>query len=69
MWFFSYRVLFKELNNFFFVTGFDLSTKEGFEKFVSDFEDIVGFQYLKGMHLNDSKGMFRKYQWLANLPV
>ncbi|KAK7113124.1 probable endonuclease 4 [Littorina saxatilis] len=39
-----------------FAAGFDLSTKEGFEKFVSDFEDIVGFQYLKGMHLNDSKG-------------
>ena len=39
-----------------FLSGFDLSSKEGFEKFVADFDKIVGFQYLRAMHLNDSKG-------------
>ena len=39
-----------------FFSGFDLSSKEGFEKFVADFDRIVGFQYLRAMHLNDSKG-------------
>ncbi len=35
--------------------GFELRTKEGFESTFNDFEKIVGFQYLKGMHINDSK--------------
>lgn len=39
-----------------FAAGFDLSTQEGFDKFVHDFEVIVGFQYLKALHINDSKG-------------
>ncbi|XP_076459277.1 putative endonuclease 4 [Babylonia areolata] len=39
-----------------FAAGYDLSSKQGFEKFMSDFDTIVGFQYLKAMHLNDSKG-------------
>lgn len=38
-----------------FTAGYDLSTKEGFNKVFADFEQIIGFQYLKGMHLNDSK--------------
>lgn len=35
--------------------GYDLKTKTGFEKVFQEFEEVVGFQYLKGMHLNDSK--------------
>lgn len=35
--------------------GYDIKTKAGFEKVFSDFEEVVGFQYLKGMHLNDTK--------------
>lgn len=35
--------------------GYDLKTKAGFEKVFQEFEEVVGFQYLKGMHLNDSK--------------
>lgn len=35
--------------------GYDIKTKAGFEKVFQEFEDIVGFQYLKGMHINDSK--------------
>ncbi len=35
--------------------GYDFTGKESYEKFWSDFDRIIGFNYLKGMHLNDSK--------------
>ena len=35
--------------------GYDIKTKAGFEKVFREFEEVVGFEYLKGMHLNDSK--------------
>ena len=35
--------------------GYDLKTKAGFEKVFHEFEEVVGFEFLKGMHLNDSK--------------
>lgn len=35
--------------------GYDITTDEGYEKCFSDFDNIVGFGYLRGMHLNDSK--------------
>lgn len=38
-----------------FAAGYDLSTAEACRKTFSLFEGVVGFQYLKGMHLNDSK--------------
>lgn len=38
-----------------FAAGYDLSTEEGFRKTFQEFDDIVGFNYLKGIHLNDSK--------------
>ena len=38
-----------------FTAGYDIRTKETFEKTFADFEKIIGFHYLKGMHLNDSK--------------
>ena len=38
-----------------FTSGYDLSTTEGFRKVFGDFDTIVGFKYLKGMHLNGSK--------------
>lgn len=38
-----------------FTAGYDLRTKETYEKTMREFEDIVGFKYLSGMHLNDSK--------------
>ena len=37
-----------------FAAGYDLRTKETYEKTMSDFGEIVGFNYLKGIHLNDS---------------
>jgi deoxyribonuclease IV len=38
-----------------FTAGYDLRTKEAYEKTMQEFGDIVGFKYLSGMHLNDSK--------------
>lgn len=35
--------------------GYDLTTPEGFDRTWRDFDSIVGFGYLCGMHLNDSK--------------
>ncbi len=38
-----------------FAGGYDLHTREGYEKSFEDFDNIVGFRYLCGMHLNDAK--------------
>ena len=38
-----------------FSAGYDLRTTEACEATFAEFEKTVGFQYLKGMHLNDSK--------------
>lgn len=38
-----------------FAGGYDLRTRETFSQTFKLFEDIVGFRYLKGVHLNDSK--------------
>lgn len=35
--------------------GYDIKTKAGFEKVFEEFDEVVGFNYLKGMHINDSK--------------
>lgn len=37
-----------------FAAGYDIRTSETYEKTMADFEKIVGFKYLKGVHLNDS---------------
>lgn len=38
-----------------FAAGYDIATTAGFTETFEHFEQIVGFKYLKGMHLNDSK--------------
>jgi len=38
-----------------FSAGYDLKSREGYEKTWRDFDEIVGFRYLKGMHLNDDR--------------
>lgn len=38
--------------------GYDIKTRAGFEKVFQEFEEVVGFEFLKGMHLNDSKKEF-----------
>lgn len=37
-----------------FAGGYDIRTAESFEKVMKEFNEIVGFEYLKAMHLNDS---------------
>lgn len=41
-----------------FAAGYDLRTKEECSKTFANFERIVGFNYLRGMHLNDAKSAF-----------
>lgn len=41
-----------------YTSGYDLSTAEGFTAVFEEFDRIVGFRYLKGMHLNESKKAF-----------
>ena len=38
-----------------FTGGYDLRTREAYDKTMDEFERIVGFEYLSGMHINDSK--------------
>jgi deoxyribonuclease IV len=38
-----------------FAAGYDLRTPEAFAKILEEFDRIVGFNYLRGVHLNDSK--------------
>lgn len=38
-----------------FAAGYDISTAKGCEQTFSEFGQIVGFNYLRGMHLNGSK--------------
>jgi len=35
--------------------GYDLGSEEGFNKLIEEFEKIIGFQFLRGLHINDSK--------------
>lgn len=39
-----------------FASGYDFRTKKQYHEVWCKFDDLVGFKYLKGMHLNDSKG-------------
>lgn len=39
----------------FFAGGYDLRSKESYKKTMSEFDKLVGYKYLSGMHLNDSK--------------
>ena len=38
-----------------FTGGYDLRTREAYDETMDAFERIVGFKYLAGMHINDSK--------------
>ena len=37
-----------------FVAGYDIRDKEAYDKTWSEFDRVVGFEYLRGMHINDS---------------
>nr|CRH04928.1 endonuclease IV [Candidatus Magnetococcus massalia] len=38
-----------------FTAGYDLRTQEAYDATMAQFDKLVGFKYLRGMHLNDSK--------------
>ncbi len=38
-----------------FTAGYDIRTREAYDATWSEFDKIVGFKYLMGMHINDSK--------------
>ena len=38
-----------------FTAGYELNTLEGYSLTWKKFEEVIGFEYLKGMHINDSK--------------
>ena len=38
-----------------FSAGYDIRTTEAYEKTWAEFDEIVGFKYLMGMHINDAK--------------
>lgn len=42
-----------------FASGYDLRTKEKYIETMLKFDKIVGFKYLSGMHINDSKSKFK----------
>jgi deoxyribonuclease-4 len=42
-----------------FSAGYDIRTPESYEQTMKEFDNIVGFSKLKGMHLNDSKVVYQ----------
>ncbi|ADU96072.1 deoxyribonuclease IV [Thermovibrio ammonificans] len=38
-----------------FAAGYDIRDRSSYERTMEEFEKVVGFKYLKGMHLNDAK--------------
>jgi AP endonuclease-1 len=51
-----------------FAAGYDLRTPESFAAVMQEFDDVVGLQYLKALHVNDSKAPFDSHRDLhANI--
>ncbi|OCG01032.1 deoxyribonuclease IV [Gilliamella sp. wkB112] len=44
-----------------FAAGYDLRTEKACQQTFAEFEKIVGFKYLRGMHLNDAKSEFASH--------
>lgn len=38
-----------------YTAGYDLKSIEGYNRTFAEFDEVIGFAYLKGMHINDSK--------------
>jgi len=41
-----------------YAAGYDIKTQIGYEETFRKFNDVIGFNYLKGLHLNDTKKVF-----------
>ncbi len=44
-----------------FAAGYDLRTPESMDRVWDEFDRIIGFEYLKGMHLNDAKSTLESH--------
>lgn len=44
-----------------FASGYDLLTHDAYAKTLDTFERVIGFKYLRGVHLNDSKKAFNSH--------
>ena len=44
-----------------FAAGYDLRSEESMERVWDEFDRIVGFEFLKGMHLNDAKSTLESH--------
>ncbi|XKM14158.1 deoxyribonuclease IV [Orbaceae bacterium ac157xtp] len=44
-----------------FAAGYDIRTQKAYEQTFNEFEKIVGFKYLKAMHINDAKSEFASH--------
>lgn len=42
-----------------FAAGYDLRTEQTSEQTWAEFDQVVGFEYLRGMHINDAKSAFQ----------
>lgn len=40
-----------------FAAGHDIRTAHGFDTVLKEFDSVIGLQFLRAVHLNDSKGM------------
>lgn len=40
-----------------YAAGYDLKSEEGYEAAMAEFDKVIGFSFLRGMHLNDSKSV------------
>lgn len=38
-----------------FAAGYDIKSRDGYERTIAEFDAVVGLNYLRGMHLNDAK--------------
>ena len=42
-----------------FAAGYDIRDKKSFENTFKEFDNVIGFNYLKGMHINDAKSKYK----------
>jgi endonuclease IV len=39
-----------------FAAGYEIRTKESWDRMMEEFDRVVGLEFLQGLHINDSKG-------------
>ena len=53
-----------------FAAGYDMRTREGYDRTWADFDRVIGLKHLKAFHLNDSKKDFHcrvdRHEWIGD---